>query len=258
MSKKELQAPDQIQATLERTWDRVTRYRKPLIGVVVFLFVGAIVVGTLTKGTRDAREAEATAFYQAMRPLSAPLEDEPGFKREDLPPEIEVFANRNAALEEARKRLTEHLDKHPDAPSRGAAELALVTTKLQPAEAAAAAAQLEKWAAQNPSSPMLVAAYARLGEAWLLAGERAKAKEAFQKQAELGEGGVKAMAHAALGDLQHPLIVPGGDEAQAKVHYQAALAALGAKPATDPNDIFGSRDLPYLYEQVELRLATLD
>ena len=62
----------------------------------------------------------------------------------------------------------------------------------------------------------------------------------------------------AMGDLVNPLVAKPGDAAKAREHYEAAKKALGPKPAVSADDVFASFSEPYLYSELDNKLALLD
>ena len=62
----------------------------------------------------------------------------------------------------------------------------------------------------------------------------------------------------SLGDLVNPLVSAKGDAAKARGHYEEAKKALGPKPPVAADDVFASFSEPYLYSELDNKLALLD
>ena len=66
------------------------------------------------------------------------------------------------------------------------------------------------------------------------------------------------MAWMAVGDLQNPLaLTSGGDSGLARKAYEQATQALGPRAAAAPGDLYASLSAPYLYAELDARLALL-
>ena len=61
----------------------------------------------------------------------------------------------------------------------------------------------------------------------------------------------------AMGDMQNPLSAADGDLTKARAAYEEASKALGVRPETPPGDIYAALSEPYLYAEIENRLALL-
>lgn len=119
-----------------------------------------------------------------------------------------------------------------------------------------AAGVLEAAAAE--SGPFQVTALMALGGQQAASGDVSKASATYQRVADSTNGATKALALMALGDLVNPLVVSPGDAGKAREHYAKAKEALGAKPAVSADDVFASFSEPYLYSELDNKLALLD
>ncbi len=107
-------------------------------------------------------------------------------------------------------------------------------------------------------APFSATALMALGRRLVAAGQADKAAEAYQRVADMSQGAARAMALAAMGDLVNPLVAAPGDPTKARELYTAAKAALGPKPPSAPGDVFAALQQPYLYSELDNKLALLD
>ena len=90
------------------------------------------------------------------------------------------------------------------------------------------------------------------------AGDAATAAQTYQRLVDASHGATRAFAFMAMGDLVNPLITSPGDTAQARDYYTKAKKALGPKVKAADDDVFASFSEPYLYSELDNKLALLD
>ncbi len=84
-------------------------------------------------------------------------------------------------MDSARSKLETFVRRHPGHLLAGAAQLSLYELRLQPQEAPALISELEKKIAEGEPSVPKDALLSILGRAWELQGDRAKAREAYER-----------------------------------------------------------------------------
>ncbi len=257
MSKEELRAPDQVEVALRTTWERLSDHRNKLLGALAVVIVAGVGLSVWQSSKRADTQARAEALRKAMAPLNAPIgPPDPAVDPATTVP-LERFDTREAALAAAEERLSAFLQAHGDAPDALPARFARASALLGQKKAAEAAKELEAVVAEAGDSALRAPALEKLAQAYVLSGDRAKAVETYTKLVDGSKGTLRALALIALGDLHHPLVVQGGDVAQARKYYDEAKTVLGPKPATDPNDIFAQFSEPAIYAELDRKLSTL-
>ncbi len=258
MSKKELQAPDQVEVALNKTWDNLVTYRKWIIGGIAVFVVGGVSWAILHNMRASAKAEAALAVRDAMAPLTA-FVDAPAEGADAPEPKpirgLQVFPSEAAATTEAAKRLDAFLAAHPDMDAAQVVSLTRAEVWLRQGDAARAAKDLQAWLAQHAESPLVPAALQALAQAQLAAGKRDEARKTLTDLAAKTTGPAKALALTTLGDLDNPLVAPGGDAAKARASYEEAQKALGPKPQGD--NPFVAMSAPYLYQELDNKLALL-
>lgn len=258
MSKKELQAPDQVEVVLNETWDNLVAYRKWIIGAVALFVVGGV-SWAIIHSLRDSAKAEAAlALRDAMGPLTAfvdaPADGADAPKAKPIRG-VKIFPSEAAATTEAAKRLDAFLAAHPDMDAAQVVSLTRAEVWLRQGDAARAAKDLQSWLGQHAESPLAPAALQALAQAQLATGKRDEARKTLTDLAAKSTGPAKALALTSLGDLDNPLITKGGDAAKARTHYEGAEKALGPKPQGD--NPFVAMSAPYLFRELTNKLALL-
>jgi predicted negative regulator of RcsB-dependent stress response len=262
MSKKELRAPDRFEESLDRAWKRVEPHGKTIAIALVLALVVAVGLAIVGWMRGEAKQEIANAQRVALAPMTVPIvtpEDAPAADPEQPrpAPRGEIYASRKDALEAAQDRLAKFLSASGDADGVAAMKFAEAITKIPLGKAADAATALEAWLAANPDTPLTTSALDHLALAQVAAGQLDKARATYAKLAEQASGLGRAMALTALGDLSNPLIVTGGDPAAARTHYEAAKKALGPKPEAGADLIAMVIEQPYLYAELDTKLAAL-
>ncbi|TNF37681.1 MAG: hypothetical protein EP329_02520 [Deltaproteobacteria bacterium] len=230
MSKEELNAPDEIEVALANFWDKLVKFKKPIIGAVVGLVAIAIVLWVVGASSRSSAESRAEAMRTAVAPLRGSV-GEPDPSEATIPgPKPERFADEAAQVAEAKKRLAAYVGEYGSDDSMQLVSLADANLLLDSGDAAGAATAIEQWLAKYPESPAKVVGLELKARALTAKGERDAAIAAWQAVAAAATGELKADALRRAGDLQNPVLTEGGDAAKAKAAYDEALAALGDAP----------------------------
>jgi len=254
MTRQELKQPDKVEVVLSGWWVRLEQYWKILAaGCVGILIAGAAT--SMFKDQSNARQAGVDdAFEAALYPLTAPTGDEDP-SAPDYAKVFERFADPTAARAAGVDRIQAFLSAHPESDTAGATRI--LHASIQ-ADDAAAIAALDS-AANDPSQSRLQAtALMALGRRHAAAGDAARAVETYQRLADSTKGATRALALMAMGDLSNPLVSAPGDAAKARDHYTKAREALGARPPIAADDVFASFSEPYLYSELDNKLALLD
>ena len=253
MTLEELRRPDDIQVALKGMWDWIENNWRLMVAVAAVMVVGGGVSTIMGDMARDESHKTADAVVQAMKPLTAPVGDTPAAAPATDVDE-ERFQDRSAALTEAQNRLATFAKDNPD--HEGAAALELLSITLATGDDTGE--KLRQWLGANDTSNLSETALHALAEAQHRAGDTAAAIATYTQLAERSKGGLKAMAWMAIGDLQNPMTLPtGGDPSMARKAYEQATKALGPRAAAAPGDLFASLSEPYLYAELDARLALL-
>jgi hypothetical protein len=252
MSRKELRQPDEFEVMLQKSWERLEKYWKPIgYGLGAMVLVGAV-ASIASSSMESSQQETAAAFAAALAPLTAPLGEAPDPATGAQADSRERFPDRAAAVAAASGRLEVFLTDHGDADQAAAAGW------LRAAVAGSDVATLQAWIDANPDTSLELSALLAIGDAHARAGDKAKAAEAYRTVAGRTNGFAKAMALMAVGDLDNPLAIDGGDAAAAKAAYEEAQQVIGPRPARNPLDVFASFSEPFLYAELENKLALLD
>jgi hypothetical protein len=256
MTKEELRQPDEVQIKLQGLWNWIEAYWRYMVygagGLMVAGGIGSVMAGQ----AQGVAHAEADALAAAVAPLSAPIGDAPPGGNVD--PDEKRYETRAAALEATQKALVAFAQAHPDALSKSALSALAPAVEAQAGDAKAAAVELATWVSANPGSALQASALHALAEARAGSGDTSGALEAYRQLAGQSNGAIKALAFMAMGDLQNPLSAKGGDATKARTAYQEASKALGPRPQTAPGDIYAALSEPYLFAEIENRLALLE
>ncbi|MEC9072306.1 MAG: hypothetical protein VX938_08015 [Myxococcota bacterium] len=253
MTLEELRRPDDIQVALKGLWDWIENNWRLMVGVGVVMVVGGGASTVMGDMAREDSHKIADQVTQAMKPLTAPVGDAPAAAPATDVDE-ERFQDRAAALTEAQTRLATFATDNPG--HEGAAALELLSISLSQGDDTGD--KLRQWLGANDSSNLGETALHALAEAQHRAGDVAAAIATYTQLAERSRGGLKAMAWMAIGDLQNPMALPkGGDSAMARKAYEQATKALGPRAVAAPGDLYASLSAPYLYAELDARLALL-
>lgn len=250
MSRKELRKPDEFELWLKGVWERLEKYWKLMVGGLAAFAVVGIVGSLVSSSMESSRQDQAFAFARAIAPITAPLGEAPD-NPNAVADDRERFSDREAALTEAKKRLDAFLGEHSDTRFSPAAEW------LRAAVDGKDAVALEAWIAAHQDNPLSVSGWLAVGDAHARAGATDKARQAYRKAADAGDGFGKAIALMAIGDLSNPLAVAGGDAGAAKAAYEEAKKVVGERPPKDPLDIFATFSEPFIYAELDNKLALL-
>lgn len=254
MSRQELKQPDKVEQVLSGWWGRLEQYWKILAAGCV----GILIAGAATSAYKEQANSQqadvANALEVALYPLTAPTgEQDPSAP--DYAKVFERFADPAAARGAGVERMAAFLSTH------GESDMAAGTRILHAsllAEDAAAITTLDA-AVNDPSQAHFHAtALMALGRRHAAAGDETKAVATYQRLADSSQGATRALAHMAMGDLSNPLVKAPGDAAKAREHYTKAQEALGTRPPVSPDDVFASFSEPYLYSELDNKLALLD
>lgn len=253
MSKEELRRPDEVEVRLKRIWDSLNKYKKPLIASLVILIVGTVGWSIYKRSAASAKDSRAEALHAAFEPLAAFYGEDVKQLPENTP--LKTFETRKAALEAADKGVDAFLAEHKD--ESGAVSFIDAMIQLPLGDADKAVEALSAWTSSHADSPLYPAAMMRLAEAQAQAGKKDEAVASYRKVADLSGGFVKVQALVAIGDLLSP-VTGGSDAAKAKAAYEEAKAVLGPTPPKNPADPFASLNTPYLYSELDTKLAALN
>jgi len=256
MTKEELRAPDEVEVALKGFWEKIYKFRKPLVGGVGALVAIGIVIWIVGAAKRSAAEADAFALYDATRAVGADVGPEetldPRLAKLPRPPR---FADEGKRLEAVNEQLSKYpADNGGDAGAKLTA-LTLANAKLNKGDSAGALADVDKWLADNASSPAVLFASELKARAQLAAGQREQAIATIDGLAKQATGLLKAELLTRLGDLHNPVLNNGqGDTAAARTAYLEAQKAL--PPAPEEEDKLSSlTGKPGLRGQLENKLG---
>ena len=252
MTRKELREPDAVQQALSGWWVHLERYWKMLVAGTFGLLIAGGATSLYNEQVSSNEGKVADAIEAALYPLNAPLGD-PDPSAPEYAKAFERFQDADAAKAAGVDRLQVFLSENSDAaltPSVKVLRAALVS------DSAAALPDLEAGAAADGA--LQATSLMNLGRVQIAAGKRGEAQATYAKLAENSAGAIKALALMTLGDLHNPLVNDKGDAAKAREHYTKAKEALGPKPAADADDVFASFSEPYLYSELDNKLALLD
>lgn len=255
MTKEELRAPDEVQVKLQGLWTWIESYWRHLAAFAGVLVVGGAAATVMDNNAQVEIHADADALGAALAPLSAPVGDAPAGVEVD--PDEKRYETRAAALEAANTAIASYMGSRPNSTAQVALSALAPAVASQAGDAKGAADKLSAWVTANPSSSLQASALHALAEARAASGDTTGAIEAYRNMALQSEGALKALAFMAMGDLQNPLSVKGGDATKARTAYEEASKALGPRPNTPPGDIYAALTEPYLYAEIENRLALL-
>ena len=252
MSKQELREAGAVEEVLSGWWIHLERHWKMLVAGCFGLLIAGGATSFYDQQVTSQGGEVSDAMETALYPLNAPVGD-PDPSAPDYAKAFERFADADAARAASVERIQTFLGTHGDAKVAPAAR-ALHASLM--ADNAAAITDLES--ASATEGAFQTTALMNLGRRQSAAGDAAKAAATYQKVADSSTGAIKALALMALGDLQNPLVSAPGDAAKAREHYQQAKDALGPKPAVSADDVFASFSEPYLYSELDNKLALLD
>jgi hypothetical protein len=255
MTKEELRAPDEVQMKLQGLWTWIENYWRHLAISAAVLVVGGGVVTVMDDNSQVDVYADADALSEALAPLSAPVGDAPAGVAADAD-EVR-YENRAAALTAANTAIDAYVSARPNSKASGALSALAPAVAAQAGDPKGAAQKLAEWVTANPNSSLQASALHALAEARAASDDIAGALEAYRTLAAQSSGSLKALAFMAMGDLQNPLSAKDGDVTKARTAYEEASKALGPRPKTPPGDIYAALTEPYLYAEIENRLALL-
>jgi len=255
MTKQELRAPDEVQVKLQGLWTWIESYWRHLAVSAGVLVVGGAVATVMDGNTQAEIYADADALGEAVAPLSAPVGDAPAGATPD--PNEKRYETRGAALTAATTAIDAYVAARPNSKAQVALSALAPAVAAQAGDPKGAAEKLGAWVTANPESSLQASALHALAEARAASGDTAGALDAYRTLALQSEGFLKALAFMAMGDLQNPLSAKGGDATKARTAYEEASKALGPRPKTPPGDIYAALTEPYLYAEIENRLALL-
>ena len=250
MSKQELREPDAVEQALAGWWVHLERYWKILVAGSFGLLIAGGATTLYNEQVHNQGSEVSDAMEAALYPLNAPV-GEPDPSAPDYAKAFERFQDSDAAKNAGVERIQNFLSAHPDAKSAPAVRL------LQAALVSEGAiGELETGAQQ--ADAFQATTLMNLGRRQSAEGKTSEAAATYQKLADSSKGAIRALAFMALGDMQNPLVNASGDSAKAREHYTKAKEALGPKPAVDADDVFASFSEPYLYSELDNKLALLD
>jgi len=233
MSKEELNAPDEIEVALSKFWNKLVKFKTPILGAVGALVAIAIVLWIVNSTAQSSAESRADAMRAAVAPLRGSV-GEPDPSLATLPgPKPPQFATEEAQVAEAQKSLAAYMGEYGSDDSMQLVSLTDANLKLEAGDAAGAVSAVDQWIAKYPESPAMVVALELKARALTAKGDRAAAIDAWKALAAASTGELKADALRHAGDLDNPVFTDGGDAAKAKAAYDEALAALGGGQEDD-------------------------
>ena len=248
MSKEELRTPDQVEAFLNKLWERVTQY-KTIIFIALAVFVGGGIAYTLYERSENEKlEATATELRGVFDPLVSPIvaDQETGVQiKETLG--TNAYTDRKLQLEAAQKGADAFLSNNPDAKAVGSVNFVKASAHAAMGNAKQGAEELAAWIDANKDSVLGFSAMMQLGDAQVASGQVSEARGTYQKVIDGSPEGslAQAMAHTRLGDLSNPLMSDKGNSADAVKSYEAAQAIVQGDTANP------------LSRELELKLAFL-
>ena len=225
MSKEELRAPDQVEAFLNKWWERVTKHKKVIL-TAIGLFVAAGVAYTFYERAEEAKQEEtATALRGVFDPLVSPIvpDEEAGTQmREGLG--TNAYLDRKTQLEAALKGADAFIEGNAGAQAVNSVKFVKASARAVTGDPKAGAQELAAWLEENQESVLRFSAMIQLGVAQLASGQQDAAKTTFKKiHDDSPEGSLaQAMALTRLGDLSNPMMTESGNSAEALKSYEAA------------------------------------
>ncbi len=258
MSKQELQAPDKVEQTLWKAFEKVEKYKVPIFAGLGLMGVAAIAIGVFGGMSANTADTKAESLRLALDPFQAPIGEAPETPEAPMAPQQERFEDEAAALTAAETRLGAYISERSGDDSLAAAELALANVHLRRHDHKKAADALSGWLSKYGENPLKPAVLARLAETHASLGDLGKARQSWSALAEASKAGkLKALAHLSLGDLDNPLGNSSGDAAAARKHYEAAKTALGDFEGGGNPLLATLSDVKALTETLDDRIATL-
>jgi len=254
MTRQELREPDKVEQVLSKWWVRLEQYWKMLVAGCLGILVAGAATSVYKEQAKASSAEVANAVAEAVYPLTAPVgEADPNAP--DYAKAFERFPDAAAARAAGDGRLSAFLSAHGQADIAGAVGILQASISDDPT---AAMGTLEAAANDPKQTPFQPTALMALGRRQAAAGDVAKATQTYQALAEKTSGATRALALMAIGDLSNPLVTSPGDAAKARESYMKAREALGPKPAVSVDDVFASFSEPYLYSELDNKLALLD
>ncbi len=252
MTRKELREPDAVEQVLSGWWVHLERYWKVVIAGTFGLLIAGGATSVYNSQVVSQEGEVADAMAAALYPLNAPLGD-PDPSAPEYAKDFERFQDAEAAKAAGVERIQTFLTENADAALVPSIRVLKAAISSDPN---AALTELEAGVAEGHT--MRATSLMNLGRVQIAAGKRDEAAATYAKIAESSNGAIKALALMTLGDLQNPLVNDKGDAAKAREHYTKAKEALGPKPQADADDVFASFSEPYLYSELDNKLALLD
>ncbi len=248
MSKEELRTPDQVEAFLNKLWERVTKHKKIIIALIVVFVGGGVAYSLYERAESDKLDATATALRGVFDPLVSPIvaDEETGVQiKETLG--TNAYTERKLQLEAAQKGADEFLSHSPDAKAASAVKFVKATSYAAIGDPKKGAEEISTWIEGNQGSVLEFTALMQLGDAQVASGQSAEARVTYQKVVDSTPEGslARAMAHTRIGDLSNPLMAEKGNSSDAVKSYEAAQAI-----------VKGDTSNP-LSRELELKLAFL-
>jgi hypothetical protein len=252
MTRQELREPDAVGQVLSGWWVQLERYWKMMVaGCFGLLIAGAAT--SLYNGQAVSQDSEvADAMEAALYPLNAPVGDADP-TAPDYAKAFERFDDTSSARAAGIERIGLFLEAHGDSEVAPAARILRASLMT---DDGAAITELE--GAASGEGALQATTLMNLARQQSAAGQGDKAAMNYQKLADSSTGAIRALALMAMGDLQNPLVNAAGDAGKAREHYQKAKEALGPKPSVGADDVFASFSEPYLYSELDNKLALLD
>jgi len=248
MSKEELRTPDQVEAFLNKLWERVTKHKKIIIALIVVFVGGGVAYSLYERAESEKLEDTATALRGVFDPLVSPIvvDEETGAQiKETLG--TNAYTERKLQLEAAQKGADEFLSNNADAKAAPAVKFVKATSYAAMGDAKKGSEEISAWLEANKGSVLEFSALMQLGDAQVASGQASEARSTYQKVVDATPEGslARAMAHTRLGDLSNPLMAEKGDSAEAVKAYEAAQAIVKGDTANP------------LSRELELKLAFL-
>ena len=225
MSKEELRTPDQVEAFLNKLWERVTKH-KTMIFIALAVFVGGGIAYSLyERAETEKLEATATSLRGVFDPLVSPIvaDQETGVQiKETLG--TNAYTDRKLQLEAAQKGADEFLSANAEAKATSSVQFVKASAYAAMGNAKQGAEELATWIEANKDSVLAFSAMMQLGDVQVANGQTNEARATYQKVVDDSPEGslAKAMAHTRIGDLSNPLMTDKGNSAEALKSYEAA------------------------------------
>ena len=248
MSKEELRTPDQVEAFLNKLWERVTKHK-----TIIFIFLGLFLAGGIAyslyeQAEDEKQEATATALRGVFDPLVSPVvADQEAVVQAKETLGTNAYTDRKLQLEAAQKGADEYLNSNADSKAASSIKFVKASTYSAMGDAKKGSEELAAWIEANKGSVLEFAAMIQLGDAQVASGQPSEAKATFQKIVDDSPEGslARALAHTRLGDLSNPLMTDKGSSEAAVKSYEAAQEIVQGD-ASNP-----------LSRELELKLAFL-